>query len=288
MKSKAIPLAILLAAIANVGLPAQEAPEPESTSARIVGDIPDGTPPPPEPPKPEFIVPAADILESKTHQQGGRKITIQRIAPIALPAPAKEKPALTPATPAIAERIEEFIEENPDAGFLFVGACVYRVKDGTQRTFVNLWPQGQGEAISFWSSADFALLSGFGSFIGADGKARSIIMAWDTQVIESIKELTAQPEEQTGLPPLPTLVEGKASFSITSGKPTEETLAAVQSLHDLYTNEYPRLKAAYEGREKARIAEEAELKANPPKTKDLVLSFWRTESTAPMEKGAAR
>ena len=255
------------------------------TSARILGDLPDGTPPSPEPPKPEFIVAAKDILESKTHQQGGRKITVQRIRPIALPEPLKREPTITPASPGIAERIEEFIEENPDAGFLFVGASVYRSKDSPPRTFVNLWPQGQGEAVSFWSSADFALLSGFSSFIGSDGKTRSIIMAWDIQEIEGLKELTSAQEGHNGLPLLPIIAEGKATFAITSGKATEESLAAVQSLHDLYDNEHTRLLAAYEGREKARLAQEAELKANPPKPKDIVLSFWRTEGPAPTEKG---
>ncbi len=246
------------------------------TSARILGDIPDGTPSAPEPPKPEFVVPAKDILNSKTHQQGGRKIMVQRITPIVLPDPAKREPTITPDTPAIAERIKEFIEENPDAGFLFIGTRVYRALEGSQRTFVNLWPQGQGEAVSFWSSADFAMLSGFSSFIGSDGKSRKMIMAWDSQEIESLREL----KDEEGIPPLPALAEGKASFSITSRKPTEEALAAIQSLHDLYNNEYTRLLTAYQARE------EAELKANPPKAKDLVLNHWRIEGAAAKQKGA--
>jgi len=257
-------------------------------SARILGEIPDGTPPPPEPLKPEFVVQTKDILESKTHQQGGRKITVQRINPIPPPISKKRQLAITPSTPEIAERIEDFVEENPDAGFLFVGASVYRPKEGPVRTFVNLWPQGQGEGISFWSSADFALLSGFSSFIGSDGKSRSMMMSWDNQEIASLKELTSHSENQDGIPQLASLAEGKATFFITSGKPTEETLAAIQSLHDLYNNEYPRLQAAFEGREKARLAQEAELKAHPPKPKDLTIQFWTTESPAPTEKGATR
>jgi hypothetical protein len=277
------PLAFLaIASTLSAELPLAE------NAARIIGDIPDGTPPPIEPPKPEFIVKAKDIIESKTYQQGGRKITVQQIKPIALPAPARRATSITPENPAIAESIEEFVEENPDAGFLFVGASVYRPKDGSPRTFVNLWSQGQGEGISFWSSADFALLSGFSSFIGSDGKSRSIMMAWDNQEIASLEELAATPESNDGLPKLLILAEGKATFSITSGKPSEETLAAIQSLHDLYNNEQPRLRAAYEGREKTRLAQEAELKAHPPKPKDLVLSFSRTETPTPAGKGTIR
>ena len=67
-------------------------PHPEETAvapttARILGSIPDGTPPPPEPPKPKFIVPTKDVLETKSVEQGGRTITLRKINPIALPPP---------------------------------------------------------------------------------------------------------------------------------------------------------------------------------------------------------
>ena len=79
---KKFPLLLLILQFCS---PLLSADESQKESARIIGDIPDGTPPPPEPPKPKFIVPAKDILKSKTYQQGGRKITVQRITPIALP-----------------------------------------------------------------------------------------------------------------------------------------------------------------------------------------------------------
>ncbi len=256
------------------------AAETAPNTARVVGVLPDGTPPPPEPPKPKFIVPAEDILESKTFPQGGRMMTVQRIAPIDLPFPTREEAAINPSTPAVQKQIRAFTEEHPHAGFLFIGATVYQTKDGAARTYVTLWPQGQGEPIGFWSSADFALLSGFVSFIGSDGKIRSIMMAWGVQEVPSFNVLTEPIKNRNCIPKLPDLGEGKATFSITSGKATVEILAAIQSLHDLYNNEHDRLQAAYLGREKARIAQEAELKAHPPKPKDIVLSFWRTEAPA--------
>ena len=262
-----------------------------SPIARIIGDLPDGTPPLPKPLKPAFLVPAKDILESKTFLQGGRKITVQRIAPIASPERSKRQLAITPSTPASAEPFEP-TAEHPDAGVLVLGASVYRPKDGAARTHVNLWPQdgARTEAVGFWSSADFALLSGFSSFIGSDGKSRSILMAWDNQEIATLKELTAPAKDPNALPPLPSLPAVKASFAITSGKPDAATLAAIQSLHDLYNSEFTRLQAAYTGREKARLIQEAALKAHPPKPKDITLSFWRTESPTPatQEKGTAR
>ena len=79
------------------------------TAARILGEIPDGTPPPPVPPKPEFRIPAQDILEATTHEQGGRTITVQQIKPIALPPP----PA--PVETAAVEVDAEFTKRLPAA-----------------------------------------------------------------------------------------------------------------------------------------------------------------------------
>jgi hypothetical protein len=91
-------------------------------------------------------------------------------------------------------------------------------------------------------------------------------------------------------PQIPDFPAGKATFLIASGTPATQTLASIQSLHDLYNNEYGRLKTAYEGRERARIRHEAELKAHPPKPKDITINHWRIAPAgqAAMEKGAAR
>lgn len=76
------------------------------SGARITGPIPDGTPPPPGAPMPKFIVPQRDILASKTCAQGGRKITIQQVKPISLPAPAIAAPPIDPQNPAVQKALE--------------------------------------------------------------------------------------------------------------------------------------------------------------------------------------
>jgi hypothetical protein len=81
-------------------------------------------------------------------------------------------------------------------------------------------------------------------------------------------------------PVIPAFPAGKASFSIVGNQPDARTLASIQSLHDLYQNELPRLKAAYEGRQRAQLEREAFQKANPPQPKDIVLNYWRIESSA--------
>ena len=262
---------------------------PATFHARILGEIPDGTPPPPQPPKPKFIVPAKDVLHTKIHQQGGRQITVRKITPIQLPPPPQIAPPLDITDPAIQERIAQAREEHPADEFLCVGASVFRPKDSTPLSLVRMWPQGHGECIVFWSSADFALLSGIGIFIGPDGGTRNLFLMWNFSEIETRTALKNELGPES--PPIPDFPLDKATFHISSGNPSKQTLASIQALHDLYNNEYDRLEKAYQGRERARILHEAELKANPPKPKDIVLNYWRTEIPAAQsapEKGATR
>lgn len=76
---------------------------PHSSSPR--GAIPDGTPPPPAPPKPEYQVAAKDVLDIKTHQQGGRTITLWSSADFAL----------------IAGRINSFEDSAGETHYLLMG-----------------------------------------------------------------------------------------------------------------------------------------------------------------------
>lgn len=254
---------------------------PIATTARIIGNIPDGTPPPPAPPKPEFVVPNRDILATTTHEQGGRTITIQRIKPIDLPPPPE--PAAEP--PALTEEFKQCLAAyraaHPRVETITLGATVYRSKNTPPRTLVRYWPGNGAGTISFWSSADFALISGIHSFTGIDGKPRSLFMIWSS--IDTDRIATRRINYQ--LPEIPTFSEEKATYQIISGQPTPEQLIPIQSLHDLYNTEHGRLLTALQGREQAQLAREAELKANPPLPQDITIQYWRTESPAAAKGG---
>ena len=78
---KPIPLVLLaaLSCLSSAFSQDEDAPLGEAavpTTARVLGALPDGTPPPPEPPKPAFVVAAKDILATQIHEQGGRKIIV--------------------------------------------------------------------------------------------------------------------------------------------------------------------------------------------------------------------
>jgi hypothetical protein len=258
------------------------------TVARIIGEIPDGTIPTPEPPKPGFVIADRNVLSKKIYQDSGRTITFQRIAPIVLPPP--------PDPPAASEHIQDvLLERQPDAdgeeasagGFVMAGATVFRPKDSPPLSLVQVWPQGSGQAVVFWSSADFGLLSGISSFIGSDGKTRSLMLMWSASEPASLVDLKTELGPQN--PQIPDFSDGKATFSITSDRQAPAaTLLTIQSLHDIYNSDYKRLKTAYEGREQARLEREAELKANPPRPQNITLNFWRTEKSATDANGGAQ
>ncbi len=259
------------------------------TPTRILGKIADGTLPPPAPPKPKFVISDKDVLETKTHQQGGRTITVRKINPIALPPPQEPAPQIDLTDPAVQERIAKFRAENHYHQMLLVGATVYRFNDSVPRSLVQIWPQAQGKSVTVWSSADFALLSGFSTFVGSSGETNSLMLMWSVSNLDNRTAFYAKFASQFKAPEIPEFPPGKATFIISAGEATPETLASLHSLHDLYNNEYERFKTAYEGRERAQRLHEAELKANPPKPKDIVLNYWRIDSKVqPKAKGSAR
>ena len=102
-------------------------------------------------------------------------------------------------------------------------------------------------------------------------------MAWGVRASQNNAALLAKHGRTYTPPVIPELPAGKATFTIISGNPGGNALTDIHSLHDLYNNEYEKLLTAYQGREQARLAREAELKAHPPQPKDIVLNHWRVQ-----------
>ena len=139
----------------------QEVTAPAPSAARILGPIRDGTPPKPQPPKPEYHIANRDVLSTKTHQQGGRTITVREIKPIDLPQPpAPVEVAPTALDAAFIEQMRAYNAAHPRPELLCLGATVFLSVNQPPRTLVRYWSISHKSQITFWSSADFSLIAG--------------------------------------------------------------------------------------------------------------------------------
>ncbi|MBC8127877.1 MAG: hypothetical protein H8M99_12120 [Gloeobacteraceae cyanobacterium ES-bin-144] len=255
----------------------------------MLGTIPDGTPPPPSPPKPPFIVAENDVFDSVRHAQGGRTITIQEIRPIDLPPPPEAKPEVNIDSETFRKLAAAHREKFPTQEFIQVGASVFVSANNPTRTLVTIRSNIDHQIYKFWSSADFSYLSGFSSFVGSDGMMRSMFMMWSLHYPDRYTSRNVGRLPLYVPPTPPDFPEEKVSFIIVGDQPDEQTLASIQSLHDLYQNELPRLKTAYEGRVRAQREREEWEKAHPAVPQNITLNYWRvTSSNTYNRKGNAR
>lgn len=276
------PFVFLVYLVSSASLNAQET----ATPTRILGNIPDGTPPPPAPPEPPFIVAQRDIVSTTSHPQDGRTITVRQIKPIALPVPPKEVPSTAVIAPAIQAQVNEYSASHPRNETFFLEGTVYRSKSAPPRSLVHYNRVTDKEQITFWSSADFALIAGgIHSFVDSAGHSHTIFMSWGNVDIAPNTELESGHIREPIIPEIPDFPDGKATFKITGKQPEAEDLMVLQSLHDIYNKEYEHLLTAYEGRERARLQQQAYLKAHPPNPKNITLNYWRTETPTDASKG---
>lgn len=140
------------------------------------------------------------------------------------------------------------------------------------RTLLRWMPPGKpGDEMTAWSNVDFNLLGGFTTF-QANGMCFSLILCLDNQNSGATTDDAEVPP-----PDLPALSTAGPAFVVTAGDANDMAASAViTGLHDLYQTEAPRLQAAYLGREKARIAREALLRAHPPQPRNV--TTWITKA----------
>ncbi len=274
---------VLLAGLSVAGI-AQDA-----VRAHIPYNIPDGTPPPPAPVKPGWVVPAEDVVSEKSHAEGGRTIRVRQIQPIALPPPPEpaELPAPVEITEEFRARMAEYREKHPRQRMIALGATVYRLEDGSTLSLVRA-SYGEGEAapVFFWSSGDFSLLSGIGSFIDKQGDTRAMFMSWSIHDTARIAKWLAGTGREYKAPVIPELSNEQAAYAIHEGNPDAGLLMAIDSLHEILNHDGAELRRAYEGRARAAKEREDYLKANPPQPQDITVNFWPIEKPATGEKGA--
>lgn len=266
--------------------------------ARLLGDVADGTPPPPPVPP---LLPDFEIEDSMLRRLPDCKATVRLVEDPGLPPlpPAPEPPTAeqlveweawkeSPEGQAFLAEAQDWARTNR---FAMISATVY----DRERTHVRWGLPGKPERgttprnFEAWSNVDFLYLGGFWVF-EYEGIRYSLLMlagATDAEHLERGCQLAAEHGVDFHIPEIPELPEGPPAYIVTKGDPTDEDgLALMDGLHALYAKEENRLIQAYESREQARIELKACLKANPPKPKDLILNFWRGKRSQPQHGGA--
>lgn len=253
--------------------------EPVSSAVTIVGDLPDGTPPPPAPPRPRVVFQPEDILQTRVKDLGDRIVTFQKVAPIELPPIPEPVPPAPITDPAALALLAEMRQNYKESRFLFVGATTYVLdrEAETFRTQVRYWAQGKREPIEFWVNANFLWLGGFADFETAEARY-SLLMAMSEIDVGRRAEVYQRFGHLIEIPEMPLFEDdSKASFVLVSGNPDEEELAPIRSLLELYNSDKDRLRLAYEGRKEAAEERARELRENPPEKKDLRIRYWRLD-----------
>ena len=139
--------------------------------------------------------------------------------------------------------------------------------------------------VEFWSSADIGLLAGLTEFTGSDGKQRRVMLMWSQIDLDKMQALAVRTGRPYQPPQFPELPAGAATFVVKSGNSTAAVLADIQALHDVYNSKRAELEAAQAARKAEQARRAAELLANPPVPKDLILNHWRIEAG---EEGGAQ
>ncbi len=226
----------------------------------------------------ELIIAPEEILESRVHDLGDRKITTEKISPIELPPIPAPPPPPDPLDPAVHARMQALREKHAHTAFVLIGATVYNstaFADGP-RTRVTLRGKN-GEVVTCWSSADWDLFTGTGSFMDSSGRAYALIMSHSSLDMDRWTEFVARRGGTFQPPVIPSIPAGKATFVVTDGAPSPDSLAALGALHDFYNGELETLKSRRKAMHAEQLAREEELRANPPQPKDIVIRHWRID-----------
>ncbi len=255
----------LPAAFALVLLPAAALAQDDPVT--IVGPLADGTPPQPAP---EVVLPEVEIRETLEHQLGDRKITINRIKDPGLPDPRPAPPKTTELTPEQIEafrnspEVQQWLEEAAKTTHMFISATVI----DQRATLIRWWHEGS-EYLA-WSNANWLYLTGFTDCQKGDRHFSSLLIASNMNSTQLPEDSPYRiPEDLPAVPGTYRVIKGDLSNTA--------AFEGITAFHELYQSDFARLKAAYDLREQRRIERQAELLANPPKPKDIVVHYWKVE-----------
>ncbi len=275
MKTPAPPLACLLALFAAALFHPAGNAEPPETVPSVANE---------SPVRPTLNLKVRDSVEVKFP---GRSIFYQRVEPPA--APAARAPVTAPVAKvlSLAESAAAEARASKKSEVLMLSATVY------DRQVTELrWRSGNRDYHA-WSNIDFNYLAGQGEIDTADcvyflimglgNETRESVAEWNRFAPEwerlAAAEGLAEHWETKAVPDLAKFPAGRSTYLLSGEAPTDDSLAALDSLHRYFDANRIRLIAEYAKREATRIAREQWNKEHPPKPQDTVINFWPKKST---------
>jgi hypothetical protein len=256
---------------------------PESANAQtgipvLVGSLNDGTPPPPPPPQPPLDTgPVREIKEFQLREGTASlcRVPSPRRGMIQAASTAASELPRTSAFPTDLTTRRLLMQERYRRQRLVVlTATVY----DHRWSFVRWHANGAGNRnFAAWSNVDFNHFTGIGGF-DLSGLRFSFFMPVTNQDTVRLKARMEAAGGQYVPPQPPDLPPWEPAFVLVEGDPTDaDGILPVKGLHDLYKIERFRLAAAFQGRERARLAQATWLKANPPSPKHYVLYHYAVQ-----------
>ncbi len=211
------------------------------------------------------------IVSSTTYDLGDRLMTVQEVTKDILPIPPKH-PLPTPVSQITDQQLADEVTSD-EGGTLMMGGTVFLSISGQPRTLITYHSPVCPAQITFWSSADWRLLTNVGPLRGQDGKT------WDLMLMLSQEEYPpdADPEHSNQQLVIPNFSAGKSTYKIVTGTPSAQVLSQIELFHAKYDSDYEQLKADFQKREEEQKKRDAELKAHPPDKKNIVLRFRMLE-----------
>lgn len=209
----------------------------------------------------------ADILNEVIYDFGDRFITVQEVTDNVIPTPPKtENPAPTPPSQSSVN------QSSSDSNYEFIsfGVTVYFSAASPARSFITYTPKG-GTPIEIWSSADWRLLTPFGTVTGNGGKEWGVLMMPSFFDLDKERAAAAAQGQVFQEPEIPIFSDEQASFAVTDGAATPLQLEPISALHQKYNQNYATLLTQFQTREAERLQREAELAANPPVPQDIIM-----------------
>lgn len=257
----------------SISLAVHAQDQPVQTT-RVIGEVADGSPSPPAPPK---VLPEFTINWSTVHQKKDHRVVINKVQ---APAPVVIRTSEPLSEEEIARRaaeLERSISAARESGGIFtVSATIYDHKT----TYVRWW-NDKNEYACF-SNVDWNHLGGFHEFEGR-GKRYNMFLFTGNLTMEQLRKereagyRTTLPE----IPKLPLLAEKGPSYMVVRGdEENDAAMEFIEAIHDLYAEhreELARKRLEREKNHQLYLKKQQELRDNPPPKPDIIINYWKND-----------